>query len=166
MPVLPDVASMIVLSGVSRPDASPSRIILAAARSLTDPPGFCHSAFAYNSTPGLSRSNWCRRTKGVLPIMSRTEESGARFRTDAASVDGMAQVNRISDRFSPDFTYPANPVKLARIRVDRIRHAPGCQDPPRGLALPPPHVASASGGHRHSDAADRRSAPVAVPRRP
>ena len=60
------------------PVASPSRIIRAAARSFTDPPGFCHSAFAYSSTPGVSRSNWCSRTSGVRPIMSRTDEPGAR----------------------------------------------------------------------------------------
>jgi hypothetical protein len=57
MPVLPDVASITVRPGVSLPVASPSRIIRAAARSFTEPPGFCHSAFAYNSTPGVSRSN-------------------------------------------------------------------------------------------------------------
>ena len=51
MPVLPDVASRIVGPRVSAPDASPSRIIRAAARSFTEPPGFCHSAFAYSSTP-------------------------------------------------------------------------------------------------------------------
>src|SRR5438132_1026907 len=77
MPVLPEVASRIVLRGVSAPDASPSRIIRAAARSFTDPPGFCHSAFAYSSTPGVSRSKVCRRTSGVRPIMSSTVGLGS-----------------------------------------------------------------------------------------
>src|SRR5437899_3346355 len=63
MPVLPDVASRIVRSRVSAPDASPSRIIRAAARSFTDPPGFCHSAFAYSSTPGVARSTRRKRTR-------------------------------------------------------------------------------------------------------
>ena len=40
MPVLPDVASSRILSRVSAPDRSPSRIIRAAGRSLTEPPGF------------------------------------------------------------------------------------------------------------------------------
>src|SRR5438445_82425 len=54
----------------------------AAARSFTEPPGFCHSAFAYSSTPGVSRSNWCSRTSGVRPIMSRTEDPGTRSSSD------------------------------------------------------------------------------------
>src|SRR5882672_3708698 len=160
MPVLPEVASMMTLFGVSLPDASPSRIIRAAARSFTDPPGFCHSAFAYNSTPGFSRSNWCRRTRGVLPIMSRTDEPGARLSTDAVSVEVMS----ISDRTSPDFINVSNPVKLARIRVARIpRHDPGHDHPARRMVVPLPDVAAASGGHRYSDAPDRRSAPVDGP---
>ena len=40
-------------SGVRR---SASQIIRLAGRSLTDPPGLCHSALAYSSTPGTSRS--------------------------------------------------------------------------------------------------------------
>jgi hypothetical protein len=46
MPVLPLVASRIVLSGVRRPALSPAKIIASAARSLTEPPGFMNSAFA------------------------------------------------------------------------------------------------------------------------
>ena len=103
---------MMILSGVSLPDASPSRIIRAAARSFTDPPGFCHSAFAYSSTPGFSRSNWCRRTSGVLPDHVEDRGIGARFRTDDVSVEVMP----ISDRTSPDFINVSNPVKLAGIR--------------------------------------------------
>src|SRR3954469_11135968 len=75
MPVLPDVASMMVSPGLSRPDDSPSAIIRDAARSLTDPPGFCHSALAYSSTPGVSRSNRASRTSGVRPISSRTDDA-------------------------------------------------------------------------------------------
>ena len=40
---------MMMRSGVRAPDASPSRIMRAAAV-LTEPPGFCHSALAHNST--------------------------------------------------------------------------------------------------------------------
>ena len=46
IPVFPEVASTIVCPGLRRPEASPSAIIREAARSFTDPPGFCHSAFA------------------------------------------------------------------------------------------------------------------------
>src|SRR5262245_53267021 len=44
-----------------------------AGRSLTEPPGFCHSAFAYNSTPGRSRSMRRRRMRGVSPTRSTIE---------------------------------------------------------------------------------------------
>src|SRR5450759_5085036 len=132
MPVLPDVASRIVRSGVSLPEASPSRIIRAAARSFTDPPGFCHSAFAYSSTPGVSRSNWCNRTSGVRPIMSSTDDPGARSRTDEVLEEAIP----IYDRTSPDFIKPANPVKLTGIRAHSTRH----HDPPWWLALSSPNV--------------------------
>src|ERR1700687_1099891 len=68
MPVLPEVESMSVFSGVSAPRRSPSSIIHRAARSLTEPPGLNHSAFAYTSTRGNSGSNMRMRRSGVLPI--------------------------------------------------------------------------------------------------
>src|SRR6202165_2769055 len=68
MPVLPDVESISVFSGVSAPRLSPSSIIDSAARSLTEPPGLNHSAFAYTSTLGNSLSNMRMRKSGVLPI--------------------------------------------------------------------------------------------------
>src|ERR1700681_2069862 len=68
MPVLPEVESMIALSEVRAPRRSPSSIIDRAARSFTDPPGLNHSAFAYTSTRGNSRSNMRMRSNGVLPI--------------------------------------------------------------------------------------------------
>src|SRR5437762_4885108 len=93
MPVLPEVASRIVRAVVSLPEASPSRIIRAAARSFTEPPGFCHSAFAYSSTPaGTSRSNLCRRTSGVRPIMSRTDELSGRSTNEDSEVGDDPQV--------------------------------------------------------------------------
>ena len=72
MPVLPLVASMIVLSCVSAPRAIPSRIMAFAARSFTEPVGLKYSAFAYSSTPFSSRSIEGRRSKGVSPTMSNT----------------------------------------------------------------------------------------------
>src|SRR6202171_3813836 len=68
MPVLPEVESMIVFSCVSAPRRSPSSIIHSAARSLTEPPGLNHSAFAYTSTLGNSLSNMRMRKSGVFPI--------------------------------------------------------------------------------------------------
>src|ERR1700686_2337315 len=68
MPVLPEVESMIVFPCTSEPRRSPSSIIHSAARSLTDPPGLNHSAFAYTSTRGKSLSKMRTRSSGVLPI--------------------------------------------------------------------------------------------------
>src|SRR5688572_16331588 len=73
MPVLPDVASRITLPVTSCPDAIPSWIIRSAGRSFTDPPGFCHSAFAYSSTPDSPRSMRRRRMRGVSPTRSTIE---------------------------------------------------------------------------------------------
>ena len=51
----------------------PSWIIRSAGRSFTEPPGFFHSAFAYSSTPGRSRSMRRRRMSGVSPTRSTIE---------------------------------------------------------------------------------------------
>ena len=51
MPVLPDVASRMPAVACEWPAFSASQIMRAAGRSLTDPPGLSHSAFAYSSTP-------------------------------------------------------------------------------------------------------------------
>src|SRR6188508_1397212 len=95
MPVLPDVASTIVNPGLSFPEASPSAIMRSAARSFTEPPGFCHSAFAYSSTPGRSRSMRRRRINGVLPTRS--------------TIDGLTPVVNVgivmSDYKGPTLTY-------------------------------------------------------------
>src|SRR2546421_11865023 len=73
MPVLPLVASMRILSLVSSPRRSPSRIIDSAARSLTLPPGLCHSALAYTSTGATDFAIRLNDSNGVLPIRSRME---------------------------------------------------------------------------------------------
>src|ERR1022692_1447308 len=44
--------------------------MLAAARSLTDPPGLYHSALPRSATPGRSAVSTSRRSRGVLPIRS------------------------------------------------------------------------------------------------
>src|SRR5215218_2387297 len=76
MPVLPDVASRMVTPWCRRPLRTAALTIAAAARSLTEPPGFWNSAFAYSSTPGVSSPKPRSRISGVRPIRSITE-SGA-----------------------------------------------------------------------------------------
>src|SRR5438445_11554466 len=44
--------------------------MLPAARSLTEPPGLCHSALPRSTTPGRSRVPASRRSSGVLPMRS------------------------------------------------------------------------------------------------
>src|SRR5688572_28716964 len=73
MPVLPEVASRITFVEVSCPEARPSWIMRSAGRSFTEPPGFFHSAFAYNSTPGTVRSMRRNRISGVSPTRSTIE---------------------------------------------------------------------------------------------
>src|SRR6188474_2715122 len=105
MPVLPEVASRISLPFTSWPDAMPSWIIRSAGRSFTDPPGFFHSAFAYSSTPGRSRSMLRRRISGVSPTRSTIEGL-----TPAVNV-GIA----MSDYKGPTLTYSS-------MRETRLHH--------------------------------------------
>src|SRR2546422_8641602 len=69
MPVFPDVASRIIFPGASFPELSPSKIMLSAGRSLTEPPGLNHSALAQISTL-LEATMLRRRRRGVLPTSS------------------------------------------------------------------------------------------------
>ena len=71
MPVLPDVGSMIVLPGPSRPRRSASSIIDSPIRSLIEPPGLARSAFIHTSTCGCSANRRLIRMWGVSPIVSR-----------------------------------------------------------------------------------------------
>ena len=67
--MLPLVLSRMILPGRSRPSASALRMIWYAARSLTLPPGFCHSALANTRTAAGSPRVMRRKLKsGVLPI--------------------------------------------------------------------------------------------------
>src|SRR5262252_3621985 len=71
MPVLPEVPSMIVPPGLSRPARSASSIILTAMRSLIELPGLNVSIFARTvplTTPLVIR---LMRTIGVAPMASR-----------------------------------------------------------------------------------------------
>ena len=70
IPVLPDVGSRIVLSGVRSPDASATSIIFLAIRSLVEPVGLLPSSLAHRRTPGLG--DMCGMpTSGVFPMASR-----------------------------------------------------------------------------------------------
>ena len=74
MPVLPLVASRIVIPGRSDPERSPARIICRAGRSFTEPPGFRCSAFANTETPrgnpNVRRRSWI---SGVPPMLVSME---------------------------------------------------------------------------------------------
>jgi len=72
MPVLPEVASITILSGVKRPDFSPSTIMDRAGRSLMEPPGFTYSILARIFTFGLGFKCFIS-TSGVLPMASKIE---------------------------------------------------------------------------------------------
>src|SRR6185436_8314259 len=72
VPVLPDVGSMIVPPGRSRPSASAASTIRIATRSLIEPPGLKYSTLA--TTCGVSPAAMRdRRTSGVSPTVSRME---------------------------------------------------------------------------------------------
>src|SRR6266542_2891657 len=85
IPVLPEVASRIVLPGVSNPRRSPSRSMARAGRSLTLPPGFMCSALASRRRPGTPAAMRERSSSGVLPIASRRLTPGALLARAAAS---------------------------------------------------------------------------------
>src|SRR4051794_13563633 len=75
MPVLPELLSIKILSGVSCPLRSASSTMRNAARALTDPLGLYHSALAYTPTCGDTPQRWAnslKSSKGVLPIWSST----------------------------------------------------------------------------------------------
>src|SRR5262245_7055002 len=71
MPVLPEVPSMIVPPGLSRPARSASSIILTAMRSLMELPGLKVSIFARTSALTMPRVIELMRTIGVWPMASR-----------------------------------------------------------------------------------------------
>ena len=71
MPVLPLVASMMVLPGVSLPSASAARSMERATRSFALPAGFCRSSLARRFIPG---ANLDSRNSGVPPMSSVMSE--------------------------------------------------------------------------------------------
>ena len=71
MPVLPDVPSMIVPPGFSRPAFSASSIILTAIRSLIELPGLKVSSLASTVASMTPLVIELMRTIGVLPMASR-----------------------------------------------------------------------------------------------
>src|SRR5579859_1140686 len=70
MPVLPLVASRSIFPGRKWPRRRASETILAAARSLTDPPGLHHSALPRSAMPGRSRVIASNLSSGVFPMRS------------------------------------------------------------------------------------------------
>ena len=68
MPVLPDVASTIVVRpGSIRPSRSAASIIATPIRSLTEPPGLKTSSLPNSRTPESAGAMRCSSTSGVLP---------------------------------------------------------------------------------------------------
>src|SRR5689334_5908345 len=115
MPVLPLVASMIVLSFVSSPRRSPSRIIDSAGRSFTEPPGLYHSALAYTRTSGgRSAVTRLNASSGVLPIRSTIAVPTLEAR--GAGSDGWAD-GSLEDEDSRRVTLNAVRVKTLRRRM-------------------------------------------------
>src|SRR5881296_1005877 len=97
MPVFPEVESMIVLPGTSRPHARPSSIILSAGRSFTEPPGLNPSSFAHMLTPGATPSRtWRISTSGVLPTRLATERAAS-----GPSVGAVGRARAASDVIVP-----------------------------------------------------------------
>src|SRR5208282_2509982 len=82
MPVLPLVESSKIFPAASLPERRASATMLAAARSLTDPPGLYHSALPQRCTQGRSRTSASNRNSGVLPMAVSTASP---LRPDAAS---------------------------------------------------------------------------------
>jgi hypothetical protein len=78
-PVLPEVGSMIVPPGFSRPARSAASIIGRPIRSFTEPPGLSISSLARSSgcASGEPRSAVSReiRTRGVSPTRSTMEDA-------------------------------------------------------------------------------------------
>src|SRR5437773_8869275 len=74
MPVLPDVPSMIVPPGLSKPCFSASSIIFTAMRSLIELPGLNVSILATTSAATTPRVMRLIRTIGVCPMTSRMLE--------------------------------------------------------------------------------------------
>jgi hypothetical protein len=72
VPVLPEVGSMIVPPGRSRPSRSAASINRSATRSLIEPPGLKSSSLAttWGLRPAAIRLS---RTSGVSPIVSKIE---------------------------------------------------------------------------------------------
>src|SRR6266540_214618 len=87
IPVLPEVASRIVLPGASNPRRSPSKSMARAGRSLTLPPGFMCSALASRRRPGTPAAMRERSSSGVLPIALRRLTPGALIARDARTDD-------------------------------------------------------------------------------
>src|SRR5581483_6713655 len=75
IPVLPLVGSSSARPGSSSPEASASRIIASAIRSLIEPVGFAPSSLAYSRTSRFGERRGSS-TSGVFPIRSSSE--GAR----------------------------------------------------------------------------------------
>src|ERR1035438_2367774 len=83
---------------LSFPERSPSRTMLRAARSLTEPPGLKYSALAQISIPGNSLGMRSRRTSGVFPMVASRGSAWVRAR---CGMGGTYAINTYLDSFGP-----------------------------------------------------------------
>src|SRR5436190_4381394 len=100
---------------LSLPERSPSRTMLRAARSLTEPPGLKYSALAKISTPGNSAAILSRRTSGVLPIVARRGSASVRARI---GIGETCAIRTFIDSFTP--RQDARSHVAGRKGIDRI----------------------------------------------
>src|SRR5262245_45493198 len=122
MPVFPLVESMMVLSRVSAPARSPSRIMFSAGRSLTEPPGFAHSALPYISTRGFP-TRLASLISGVFPMRSSKDAGALLEATTTARVsDGITIHTRLAvHRSSVSEAQHGNASDLS---IDHVAHVP------------------------------------------
>src|SRR5204862_2318230 len=111
MPVLPDVPSMIVPPGLSRPAFSASSIIFTAIRSLIELPGLNVSILASTVASTSPRVIRLMRTIGVSPIASRI----------VSQIFFFTAVEAMSPSLPPQAQHPAGGYELTdvvRVVVD------------------------------------------------
>src|SRR5215218_3320495 len=121
MPVLPDVASSRIESGLRRPLASRSSTSARATRSLTDPVGLAASSLAKRRTAGFGESLEISTT-GVPPIDStsppyrpRRSVAGAVISAARAAGDRREQsdlVTRLDGRLEPGEIPDVAPIEV------------------------------------------------------
>ena len=146
IPVLPDVPSTMVPPGFKRPAFSASRIICRATRSLLLPPGFCHSALAWEK-----RNHTTRRPTDPSHSDTGTWHAPHNFRTK--------DINRhVQEEHSRTWGATRDGEAAVRRQPNSLLHARGTAQSGSGT-----HIDLASGGV--GEAVDANKSGVANQRR-